>query len=72
MAQGNGPRPASDPKFRGLVLTLENLWSAGFRGKVTLDMDGCGSVRLKAEPPSVEITGETAARLMIMGETVRR
>jgi len=55
-------------KFRGMVKTLGALWDQGFRGRVVLDMDGSGSVRLKAEPPSVEITADRVPRMLILSE----
>lgn len=57
---------AADPRFKNLMLTFAWLYKNGFRGKVTVDMNGSGDLGLKAES-SIRIDGDKVPKIMVLG-----
>lgn len=57
---------ASDPRFKNMMLTFAWLYKNGFRGKVTVDMNGSGDLGIKAES-NLRIEGDRMPKIVVLG-----
>jgi len=57
---------AADPRFKNLMLTLAQLYKLGFRGRVTVDMNGDGELHIRSESMGGKILGDKLPRIVVV------